>query len=130
MKDHIELLNKAAVYADNFNVCVISQSKEHFDAAIAMAMSDHKKALSYKIDDNELIMYWSEDEGTSLPYAMRVDGVIDFAWNWLKSITYSNPPDTDGSCSKGWKVSTRQDFDSYENYYMFSVTAEWMVHSK
>jgi hypothetical protein len=101
MDPYLTKLAEAAVHADNFDVVVTSTQRSHFEAAVAMAMSDHRKLTHYRVSTRDvigrkkLLLYWAPpsaiaekaDTYHALPYEMNAEAAIEFAWQWLRSLS-------------------------------------------
>lgn len=45
---------------DNFRFNIIADSESTFKNAMAIAMSQHSKAVGYELKDSKLILYWTK----------------------------------------------------------------------
>lgn len=84
-----------------------------------------------------LILLWhdkcEEFECRELPYPMDVDAVIPFLWNWLTTdAEYPPEPDIDGSCNKGFEVTTGDFWGHIEGlrYAILAVYPDFQLYGK
>lgn len=65
---------------DNFRFNIIADSESTFKNAMAIAMSQHSKAVGYELKDSKLILYWTKASTNSnmcaFPCPMSVEMVI------------------------------------------------------
>jgi zinc transporter ZupT len=96
---------------DNFCINIISEGQDHLTAALKLGFRDYK-ATFYAVspDAKRLTYFWSDPSGHichSLPFKFTHADAASFTHRWLQeSASYSNEPDIDGSCGKGWRVFT------------------------
>mgnify|MGYP001583975243 FL=1 len=80
---------------------------------------------------SRLILY-SHDSGphvTKLPAALSLDGMVSLVSEWLRSAEYAEAPDTDGSVSRGWRITGEGPVNGWWPT-ICAVEAAWMVHGK
>jgi hypothetical protein len=124
--------------SDNFHIDIASSSREHFEMAMKIAFSNCPggKTEAYKITAKTgLVLYWSKENGDKnslpLPYNMDLAATTEFAWNWLKTASYDEEPDHDGSNSHGWRVYNEAwGHVDLQPYAFVGIKPEWMMHGK
>lgn len=73
---------------DNFRFNIVADSESTFKNAMAIAMSQHSKAVGYELKDSKLILYWTKAPTNSnmcaFPCPMSVEDIIPFVWSFSK----------------------------------------------
>ena len=133
---------------DNFRLELIANSKDDFVMGITLAFrhTPGNAARGYRAVDVKqrahhpdtitrptLVLYWhSSDEAvTPLPYDMKVDQAIEFAWGWLLQANYPEEPDIDGSAGKGFRLYNEDWGHVLGNPYAFlGIQPEWALYGK
>ena len=96
-------------------------------AAINILMTDHGKVTSWAERENELLLFWSDNEGLGHPLPTPLDDpkkVADLAADWLRQATYPSAPDTDGSTKKGYTAKLAN------GYLVARISPTWIVYGK
>lgn len=104
---------------DNRQIDVKSEGKTDFELALKLARKG--KTIGFRVFENKLILYWAKsDKMQPLPYEMKVEETINFAWGWLeKNDPKGEPMDHDGDNGKGFRVYN----DSWGH-----VQGEWQAY--
>lgn len=94
---------------DNFRFDITSDKKEDFVNAFNIIMNNvpGNKAEGYKMDGDNLILYWHYDEGNGVfkfPRPMYTNDVINFVWSFVSNSEYKKV-DLDGSCGMAFRLS-------------------------
>jgi hypothetical protein len=89
---------------DNFHIDITSD--RNIEVALELAMRG-RKAIAFKKTPTTLVLFWADHpEAQLLPVAMSADKIVTTVVEWLKTeAQYCPEPDTDGHCTKGWRVS-------------------------
>lgn len=119
------------VAPSNFEVCVESCGKPHFEAALRMCFDDHATATHYKITPQGIELYWHESsKGDPLPYPMDASAAVEFVWNWLKKADRGPEPGIDGSTEPdGFRITTPQTGDGW-SYAIIRIQPVWSLYGK
>lgn len=118
---------------DNRQLMIKAEGKDCFDLAMRLAFNTYKKAKGYVVIDNTLVFYWADyEKAIKLPFEMKVEDAINFAWAWLENTPCStNEPDHDGDNGKGYMVfneSWGHVFNAYEA--IIGITPIWAMYGK
>ena len=125
----------------NFLVLVVGDSREHFDAAMALAMAGHSKVTHYEILQDDavnngipaLTLFWSaESKASALPFPMTSKGATDFAFQWLLSLeddAFGEKDDCDGSFKRGFRVDNDVSHTGWR-YGVCTIRPEWGYYGK
>lgn len=118
---------------DNRQITVKAEGKESFDLAMKLAFTTYKEAVGFMVKDNTLVFYWCDYEAaTKLPFKMKFQDAINFAWAWLESTPVSTKqPDHDGDNEKGFMVyndSWGHVFNAYQA--IIGITPIWAMYGK
>ncbi len=120
--------------SDNYHFDLNGETRERFEAAMSFAFSEHAKAYGYRVTPKGLVFYWACDQESGvlpLPYPMKLDAAIGFAWHWLESAVYGPQPDHDGSNHKGWRVYNEAWGHIDGEWRAFAaIQPEWMMYGK
>lgn len=129
MEERIKEIEKM----DNRKITIKAEGKESFDLAMQLAFKTHNKAKGYLVQDNTLVFYWCDyDKAVKLPFEMKVQDAINFAWAWLENTPPSTgEPDHDGDNYKGFMVyndSWGHVFNAYQA--IIGITPIWAMYGK
>lgn len=118
---------------DNRQITVKAEGKDSFDLAMRLAFKKFTKAKGYQVKDNTLVFYWADyKEMTKLPFEMKVEDAINFAWAWLENTPISTKqPNHDGDNGKGFMVyndSWGHVFNAFEA--IIGITPIWAMYGK
>jgi len=118
---------------DNFVIRVNGKTKERFKKVIDLV--DSNTAVGYALDNDgkRLVFYrYESDKAIPFPFAMDREGIADFAWAWLKQVSYPPEPDHDGSNGKGWIVYTNEwgEVEGHGYRSMIAIEPEWREYHK
>ena len=96
------------MHASNFRLVVVGNNYAQLDAAIAIALDDHK-VRAWKVQDGWFCCYWHKEiDGVhALPFDEGVDSVRHTIKNWLRENPPPNEdePDIDGTVKPdGWEL--------------------------
>lgn len=104
-----------------------------------------EEALEVAVSQKKNISLWKEDKGVlkfgyggsdssknwipflGTPTTQELSRLII---DWLKKQEYGNEPDLDGSCNKGWQVTSHKDIYSNDWQHVFSVKPCWIKYHK
>ena len=95
---------------DNFRIDITSDKKEDFVNAFNIIMNNvpGNKAEGYKMDGDNLILYWCCDDKNKdvlkFPRPMYTNDVINFVWSFISNSDYEEV-DLDGSCGRAFRLS-------------------------
>lgn len=121
-----------SVVSDTFRFRFCSDKEADF--ALAMRLGFGKqKATHYAVTKTHgMTLYWIKADGSlELPYAMEIDAVIPFVWNWLKNASYSEEPDMDGSVNKGYDIFNEQWGHVNKQYEaIMAIRPTWIEYGK
>lgn len=95
--------------------------------------------LSFSTEDRNvyivpsLIIYYVNEEDSNqktlpFPTNLKAEEIEPIIMSWLKSIKYSSEPDIDGSCEKGFFLTTEVIREGY--FVSFMVQPAWLVYGK
>lgn len=129
--------------ASTFHVDVSSDDRADFEAALRMLFEGgNRKAVAYRVASEEkngkppqvvMMFYWHYDApvSTELPYPMRVEQAIEFAWGWLEGALYPPQGGGDGSYVRGFRVHSPGSLKCNDSFYAFAaISPEWMYYGK
>lgn len=117
-------------------------SRKAFIVAMEMAfVSEYSRdkemtCNGYKIDidTNSLLLseYSNKSDVIKFPYIFNKQQTIDFAYGWLESVEPNEPePDTDGSCKKGFQITTDGTGCGSKDWGIFiAIKPVWIVYGK
>lgn len=111
---------------------VASDTEDQLRHALALTLPWHRKGAShYKITSEKgfdaIELQWGKEceQSLPLPYPLdTLDKMFSFVRDWLSSAERGMEYDTDGSVSKGWRV-TQGSF-----YALCRVQADWIIYGK
>ena len=94
---------------DNFRIDITSDKKEDFISAFNIIMNNvpGNKAEGYKMDGDNLILYWVYEDNLGLskfPRPMFTNDIINFVWSFISNSEYKKV-DLDGSCGRAFRLS-------------------------
>lgn len=95
---------------DNFRFDITSNKKEDFVSAFNIIMNNvpGNKAEGYKMDGDNLILYWvcdgDDKDVLKFPRPMFTNDVINFVWSFVSNSDYEKV-DLDGSCGRAFRLS-------------------------
>jgi hypothetical protein len=95
---------------DNNHISITWEGEERFRNILSLILDQRKgktgKIEHYCIDpDYGMIFFWTDCTiSQPMPYPMKVDAAVQFAWNWLQTADYGPEPDHDGSNGRGWRI--------------------------
>ena len=93
---------------DNFRFNIIADSESTYKNAMAIAMSQHSKAVGYELKDSKLILYWTKASTNSnmcaFPCPMSVEDIIPFVWSFIQKMDVTEKVDIDGSVGKAFHI--------------------------
>lgn len=96
-------------------------------AVCEIAFTEHNSgAASYAVKDGWLHLYWSDADGTKLPFRIKTpQALFEFVSNWLEQADFNDDqPDTDGSTKRGF--CAKNDY----GYTMLKIKPEWIIYGK
>jgi len=132
-------MNQIHEIGDNIRVEFRGRRRENFDRIMDVVFTLQNKAVAYAITNNELILYWAEDDkATKLPYVMNVEQTKTFVWGWLET-RWNSPkdfmderPDHDGDNENGFHIHTGDMWGHINGKWeaFVAIKPEWILLGK